>query len=150
MIYEFDKAIPIPTSVERVGVNIELLRAMQPGESQWWSEADAKKAARFYRVAKKLGVPIVIRKVGKTDPRGAGVRMWRREGGPAVVPMDPLVAAAEAAARKAKKPAAKKPAAKKAIKTKRAAGTNSGLEPAPHKVLKTKAKRVRKAAATQA
>ena len=46
MTYEFDKAVPIPTSVERLGVNIEMLRAMQPGESKWWDETEAKKAAR--------------------------------------------------------------------------------------------------------
>lgn len=138
MTYEFDKAVPIPTAVERVGVNIELLRAMQPGESKWWSVEDAKKASRFYRVAKKLNIPIVIRKVGANDPRGPGMRMWRNEGGAA--PVDPIAAAAEAAAKKvAKKPlpktsfkeskAAKKPA-KKAAKVSLA---ETGILPAPHK-----------------
>jgi len=32
---------------------------------------------RFYRVAKKLGIKILIRKVGAEDPQGPGVRMWR-------------------------------------------------------------------------
>jgi len=117
MTYEFDKAVPIPTSVERLGVNIEMLRAMQPGESKWWDETEAKKAARFYRVAKKQGIPIVIRKVGKTDPRGPGVRMWRGEGGPPAVvnSVDPIAAAAEAAERTAK-PKRKGGVAKKVAK----------------------------------
>jgi len=133
---EFDKEVPIPTSVERVGVNIELLRAMEVGDSKWWSEEDAGKAARFYRVAKKLGIKVLIRKVGKADPRGAGTRMWRLEGGPAAVaPADPLAAAAAAATR-AVKPKRVVKVAKKAAKIPR---TDSGLMPAKAKAKKDNA-----------
>lgn len=104
MDYDFDKGIPVPTTVERVGVNIELLKAMPVGESKWWPEDETKRAARFYRVAKKLGIGILIRKVGSSDPRGPGVRMWRTTEGPAPVG-DPLLAAAERATKAAKRPA---------------------------------------------
>jgi hypothetical protein len=129
MTYDFDKEVPIPTTVERVGVNIEMLKAMEPGDSKWWSEADAKKAARFYRVAKKLGIPILIRKVGAADKRGPGVRMWRNDGG-IVVPADPIAQAAEKAARAVKK-APKVPTPKG--KKKAAPIPDSGLLPAPVK-----------------
>jgi hypothetical protein len=140
MTYDFDKAVPIPTAVERVGVNIELLKAMEPGDSQWWSEDEAKKAARFYRVAKKLGIPILIRKVGDKDPRGPGVRMWRQEGGEIVV-ADPIAAAAQKAAAAVKAP---RQLPKGVPAKKNASAVDSGLLPAKHKAA-PKAKAVAKA-----
>jgi hypothetical protein len=102
--YEFDKGIAIPTTTARQGVNMDMLRAMPVGTSKWFSPKEQKRATRFYRVAKKLGITIVIRKVDKTDPRGAGVRMWRVDAKPALDP----IAAAEKAARSKKKAAPKK------------------------------------------
>lgn len=116
--FAFDKSIPIPTTTVRQGVNITLLKAMSPGDSKWWPVADQKKATRFYRVAKRLGVPIVIRKVDENDPKGAGVRMWRVDGEGKGA--DPIAAAAAAAAPKTRKAPAKKAAKvakKKAPKT---------------------------------
>lgn len=131
MAYDFDKGVPVPTAVERVGVNIEMLKAMEPGESKWWSEEEAKKAARFYRVAKRLGIPILIRKVGAKDPRGVGVRMWRNDGAATgiVVAADPLAQAAERAARRVRKVrVVPTPKVKKSAKK-----GNSELLPAKHK-----------------
>ena len=121
--YEFDKGVDIPATSARQGVNIDLLRAMPVGTSKWFGAKEVKKATRFYRVAKKLGITIVIRKVTKEDPRGAGVRMWRTEGRVAV---DPIAAAEKRAARKSPtknraKPKPKAKAKKKAVKPKRAA-----------------------------
>jgi len=135
MTYDFDKGVAIPNAVERVGVNIEMLKAMEPGESKWWSPDEAKKAARFYRVAKKLGIPIIIRKVGAKDPRGEGVRLWRNDG-EIVVAADPLAAAAEKAAAAAK-PARKLPGPK--LRRKTPQSHDSGLLPAKSKA-KPKAK----------
>ena len=153
---EFDKDVPIPTSTARSGINIEMLKAMEPGESRWWPVEELPKATRFYRVAKKLDMSIVVRKVGSTDPRGPGVRLWRVTEKPARgTVVDPIAAAAAKAAPKKKAPkkkapktapkkkvAAKKPVKKSAPKKpkhplRRAtdpanAAPESGLEPAAH------------------
>lgn len=68
-----EDGIPIPPATTRQGSNITLLKSMKPGQSVFFGAADVKKATRFYRVAKKIGVPIVIRKVE------GGMRMWRIE-----------------------------------------------------------------------
>lgn len=116
-VFTFDKAVPIPTTTVRQGVNIDMLKSMDIGDSKWWPVGDEKKATRFYRVAKKLDIAIVIRKVGEGDPRGAGIRLWR---------VDPtakgdLIAAAE------------KAAAKKAVAPKKAAAKVSPKKAAPKK-----------------
>jgi hypothetical protein len=72
-----EKNVPIPPVVTKQGVNVVMLAEMEPGDSRWWSSDDAKRTMRFYRVAKKLGIKILIRKVGSEDPQGPGVRMWR-------------------------------------------------------------------------
>jgi hypothetical protein len=112
ILYDFEKGIEVPAAAARSGVNIDLLRAMPVGVSIWFSTKDAKKVTRFYRVAKKLGVTILIRKVGREDPKGTGVRMWKMANG-GKKSLDPI-AAAERAARpvraKAKKRKPKTPA----------------------------------------
>jgi len=65
-----EKGIPIPSTKERKGENVELLRSMKPGDSVFFDAPIIKKATRFYRVAKKLGVAVVIRR------EGAGMRLW--------------------------------------------------------------------------
>jgi hypothetical protein len=126
--HEFDKGVEIPTASTRTGVNVDLLRAMPVGTSKWFSSKEQKRATRFYRVAKKLGIVILIRKVGKDDPRGAGVRMWRTDATRDAA-HDPIAAAEKKAVKRtAKKPAAKpKPKAKpkKAAKRRK---TNSGAD----------------------
>lgn len=67
--FKIEKGIPLPETTQRTGHNIQLLNDMQPGDSVYI--ADAERAARFYRVAKKLGILIAIRREGK------GARMWR-------------------------------------------------------------------------
>jgi hypothetical protein len=131
--HEFDKGIDIPATSARTGVNVDLLRAMPVGTSKWFSPKEVKKATRFYRVAKKLGMTILIRKVTKEDPRGAGVRMWRTEGR---VALDPIAAAEKKATKRSApkaKAKAKPKAKKKAAKPKRAASkkrkTNSAAAP---------------------
>jgi hypothetical protein len=62
--------VPIPPPVTRVGGNIRLLQSMKPGDSVFFDAPVAGKAVRFYRVAKSLGVTILLRK-----ERG-GVRLW--------------------------------------------------------------------------
>ena len=72
-----EKGVPIPPVLVKQGANIALLTGMEVGDSVWWDLAEAKRAMRFYRVAKKLGLKILIRKVDENDPQGPGVRMWR-------------------------------------------------------------------------
>jgi hypothetical protein len=133
MTFEFDKGVTIPTSFERGGVNMDMLKAMAIGDSVWWPASDYKKATRFYRVAKRLGIPIVVRKVGATDTRGAGVRMWRveaKDATPDAIANSEAKALAKAA--QATQPPAAKKAAPKAAK-KAAAVKDSGLQPAKPK-----------------
>ena len=66
-----EKGIPIPATTARKGNNIELLRSMAPGDSVFFDAPIIKKATRFYRVAKHLGVKVLIRR------EGTGMRMWR-------------------------------------------------------------------------
>jgi hypothetical protein len=73
---KIDKRIPIPPPKQREGRNVAVLRAMKPGDSVWWPPEQGKFALRFYRVAVRIGVKILIRKVDETDPNGEGVRMW--------------------------------------------------------------------------
>lgn len=135
--YEFDKGVPIPTEIVRPGVNMEMLKAMEVGESKHWPAAEAKKAARFYRVAKKLGIPILIRKVGKEDARGPGIRLWKvdpeaKAARQATQESDAIARSEATALAKASKPV-KAPAVKKSA-PKKAAGTKaSGIEPAKPK-----------------
>ena len=65
-----EKGIPIPSTKERKGENVELLRSMKPGESVFFDAPIVKKATRFYRVAKKLNVNVIIRR------EGSGMRLW--------------------------------------------------------------------------
>lgn len=67
---KIEDGIPIPTQTARKGTNIEQLRAMKVGQSVFFDAPIAKRATRFYRVAKKLGAKIVIRKDGD------GQRLW--------------------------------------------------------------------------
>jgi hypothetical protein len=130
--YEFDKGVDIPTASSRTGVNVDLLRAMPAGTSKWFSTKEVKRATRFYRVAKKLGIVILIRKVGKEDPRGAGVRMWRTDATRDAA-HDPIAAAERKAVKRPAKKAAKKPvpkAKKKAAKPKRRAKKTNSAEAA--------------------
>ena len=68
-----EDGVPIPETTTRQGSNITFLKSMKPGQSTLFKGNDTKKAARFYRVAKKLGIPIEIHKVAE------GLRMWRVE-----------------------------------------------------------------------
>lgn len=72
-----EKGVPIPPIVTKPGANVSLLSEMEPGDSRWWPLTDAKRVMRFYRVAKKMNIKILMRKVGEDDPQGPGVRMWR-------------------------------------------------------------------------
>jgi len=65
-----EKGIPIPSTKERKGENVELLRSMKPGDSVFFDAPIVKKATRFYRVAKKLNVNVIIRR------EGLGMRLW--------------------------------------------------------------------------
>lgn len=70
--------IPIPTALPpKSGKNMDLLRSMKPGDSIHWQLKDEERAGRFYRVAKRMGIRIMIRRVNGDDPEGVGVRMWR-------------------------------------------------------------------------
>jgi hypothetical protein len=74
--FEIEKGIPIPPTTVRTGSNINFLKSMVPGDSYFFKKEDVKKATRFYRVAKRLGIGIIIRKF--IDPKkGEGLRMWR-------------------------------------------------------------------------
>jgi hypothetical protein len=130
--YVFDEGVPIPTTTVRQGSNIELLKAMKVGQSYWWPIEEQKKATRFYRVAKKLAIGVIIRKVDASDKKGPGVRMWRVD----KEAPDPIHEAALEAARKAaaavktaslppRKPPIKKTPAKKVV---------NGAAPAAKKV----------------
>jgi hypothetical protein len=68
---KIEKGIPIPTTTARKGNNVEQLKAMEPGDSVYFDAPIKKKATRFYRVAKRLGVKVIIR------VEGEGMRMWR-------------------------------------------------------------------------
>lgn len=94
--------VPIPEGQERSGSNMELLRKMDIGDSVFFDAPIAKNATRFYRVAKKLGIHILIRK------EGAGQRMWR------VAPNGEAKEKKPAAPKKVAKPKAKKTAPPKA------------------------------------
>lgn len=83
-VFKIEKGIPMPPATLRQGSNIQLLRTMEPGESVFFDAPIVAKAVRFYRVAKKLGVTIAIRKESE------GVRMWKLDAGPARV--NPAVA----------------------------------------------------------
>src|SRR5271166_6529975 len=75
--YQIEDGVPIPETTTRQGSNIVLLKSMKPGQSVFFGGADMKKATRFYRVAKKLGIPIEVHKV---EEKGVvGQRMWRVE-----------------------------------------------------------------------
>ena len=147
MIHEFDDNVALPTSTVRQGSNIEMLKQMKIGQSKWWPLDDMKKATRFYRVAKKLGLGIAVRKVDDTDARGEGVRLFRID-----KEEDPIVAAAREAAAlqpakpKAVKKAAKAPAkpAKKAAPKRKPKG-NAEIPSTP-KALATAARRAAEAA----
>jgi hypothetical protein len=71
MKLKVEKNIPLPQPTARQGSNIALLKSMQPGDSVFFDDPIATKAQRFYRVAQKLGISIVIRNVKD------GKRMWR-------------------------------------------------------------------------
>jgi hypothetical protein len=103
MIHEFDDNVALPTSTVRQGSNIEMLKQMKIGQSKWWPLDDMKKATRFYRVAKKLGLGIAVRKVDDTDARGEGVRLFRID-----KEEDPIAAAAREAAAAVQPKAVKK------------------------------------------
>jgi len=66
-----EDGIPIPETTARQGKNIAFLKQMKPGQSTFFGPGDMKMANRFYRVAKKQGISIVIKKVE------GGMRMWR-------------------------------------------------------------------------
>jgi hypothetical protein len=68
---KIDKGVPIPTSTVRQGVNVSFLKSMEPGDSVFFDKDNIKKATRFYRVAKRLEIKIIIRR------EGDGMRMWR-------------------------------------------------------------------------
>jgi hypothetical protein len=72
---QIEHGIPIPTATVRQGGNVTLLKQMSVGDSIYFEPKIAKKATRFYRVAKKLGYKIVIRR----DEQG-GMRLWRVTG----------------------------------------------------------------------
>ena len=117
MNYEFDKAVPIPTSVERIGVNIELLRAMAPGESKWWSERRCQEGGTVLPGGEEAGHPDPHPQGERQRPawcRGADVA-GRRRSPRWWLQRDPLAQAADAAARTAK-PKRKGGVAKKAAK----------------------------------
>ena len=134
--YEFEKGVEIPAAAARSGVNIDLLRAMPVGVSIWFSTKDAKKVTRFYRVAKKLGVTILIRKVGREDPKGSGVRMWKMAGSKKA--LDPI-AAAERAARPARAKAKKRKPKTPAKPPRKVAGNGA----APKRKAKRRARKVK-------
>jgi hypothetical protein len=136
MMHEFDSDVPVPTTTVRLGSNIELLKGMTVGQSKWWPLEDMKKATRFYRVAKKLKLGIMVRKVDAEDPRGEGVRMWRID----KTETDPIAAAAAAAAalqpaKPRTKPAVKK-AAPKPVKRTTKALAQAVAKPAKKKAVK--------------
>lgn len=73
IVYGFtvEQNVPIPPVAARQGHNIALLKALQPGESIYFDAPIAKRATRFYRVAKKLNIQVMIRK------DQGGMRLWR-------------------------------------------------------------------------
>jgi len=71
IIFTIEKGVPVPPVTTRQGHNIALLKAMQPGDSVYFDAPIAKHAPRFYRVAKRLGIKIMVRK------DAAGMRLWR-------------------------------------------------------------------------
>jgi len=87
---KIEKGIPIPTTTARKGNNVEQLKAMEPGDSVYFDAPIKKKATRFYRVAKRLGIKVVIR------VEGDGMRMWRAADTPEATTA--IVAARESAA----------------------------------------------------
>ena len=70
-MFTIEKGIPVPTTTARKGNNIELLNTMEPGDSVFFDAPIKKKATRFYRTAKHLGIKVIIRKDGE------GMRMWK-------------------------------------------------------------------------
>lgn len=127
-----EKDIPIPSTKERKGENVELLRMMKPGDSVFFDAPIIKKATRFYRVAKKLGVAVIIRR------EGLGMRMWlvgkkgetAKTTAPKVAKKSAPVVAAKV--KKAKKVAAPKKPAKKAkvVKAVKVAATDGAAKKA--------------------
>lgn len=85
---EFDKDIPIPAGVGRNRASkLPNLSAMEIGDSFWFSvEGSTAKnpagsiSSQISNRAKKekLGYKFTVRKVGVEDPRGSGVRVWRK------------------------------------------------------------------------
>ena len=71
MKLKIQKNVPVPPVTQRVGHNKALLMQMKPGDSVYFDAPIASHALRFYRVAKKMGIKIVIRK------DAGGMRMWR-------------------------------------------------------------------------
>jgi hypothetical protein len=71
MKLKVEKGVPLPAPTARQGSNIALLKSMQVGDSVFFDDPVATKAQRFYRVAQKLGIKIVIRNVD------GGKRLWR-------------------------------------------------------------------------
>jgi hypothetical protein len=71
MTLKIERDVPIPALTTRQGQNILLLKSMKVGDSVYFDAPIKAKAVRFYRVAKKLGVRVIIRKDRE------GMRMWR-------------------------------------------------------------------------
>jgi hypothetical protein len=71
---KIEHGVPIPPISTRQGNNIRLLQAMKPGDSVFFDKPIEKKAVRLYRVAKKMGIKIAIRK------EAGGSRVWRMSG----------------------------------------------------------------------
>lgn len=69
--FTVEKGVPVPPVTTRQGHNIALLKALMPGESIYFDAPIADRAVRFYRVAKRLGVRVMIRK------DAGGMRLWR-------------------------------------------------------------------------
>lgn len=126
---KIEKGVPIPATTARSGDNMDLLRSMEVGDSVYFDAPIAHKATRFYRVAKKLNVSVLIRKDGE------GMRLWRTAGSEAArVKVDPVAKAkpvAKAPAKKVEpKAAAKKSAAKVAAVKAKPAQPSKKLSPA--------------------
>jgi hypothetical protein len=71
---KIEHGVPIPPVATRQGANIRLLQSMKPGDSVFFDKPIEYKAVRLYRVAKKTGIKIVIRK------EAHGMRVWRVSG----------------------------------------------------------------------
>jgi hypothetical protein len=67
---KIEKGVPVPPVAVRVGGNEKLLQEMEIGDSVFFDKPIAARATRLYRVAKRMGLKIVLRK----EPHGT--RVW--------------------------------------------------------------------------